>query len=133
MNSKDFNKLPELQSEPSCSFKLGPREWHVKNSTNVPWSLIEKSMQAQTEMQVGPYFEALIVPSEVDEFLEMINGPRSPLTAGNVVPLMTWITEQVMKRPTQRPGRSSIGSQNGTPKSRAGSSSRVTRKQASAS
>lgn len=128
--TKDFDRLPEQDLTPSCEFRLGGRVWHCKNGSRIPWVLVEPAMIGEIKTQVGAFFEMVIVPDEKDEFLAMISDPGSDaLTASNALPLMQWITEQVMKRPTKRPASSRGGPRTTARKSGGNSSSRDTPKQ----
>lgn len=132
---RNFDALPDVDRRPSCEFELGGRVWHARNANDVPITLINSAMNPDAsggfEIQVAFFFERAIVPAEVDAFMEMIHGPRSPLNAANVVPLMNFISEQVMKRPTVRPSRSAGGSLKTGQKSKDASSSRATTRRAS--
>jgi hypothetical protein len=88
-------------------------------------------------LQTGPFFEATIVPDEVDDFMAMFDDPRSPLTIGKLRGIMEYISgvvfsEDEEERPTKpsrtkSPGRSGTGST-----SKGDSSSGGTRRKVSA-
>ncbi|MCU1494875.1 MAG: hypothetical protein JWO62_2639 [Acidimicrobiaceae bacterium] len=128
---KDFDNLPERDTTPSCEFKLGGKTWHCKAGTELPLNLVGAGLASDTtslHVQVGTFFEGVLVESEVDDFVAMIASPRSPLTMSNAMPLMQWVTEQLVKRPTKRPASSRGGSGSTKPRSVASSSSRATPK-----
>lgn len=121
----------------SGTLTLGGRSWKIRHRDDVPFEIV-KRLLGQTEpdenaspeetaaqarevvLQTGPFFEATLVPEEVDDFMEMVNSPRSPLTLGKLKPVMEYVAGVVFSeegdvRPTKRsrakrPGPLSTGS-----------------------
>lgn len=137
----------------SGTFALGGRTWKIRHRDDIPFEIVKQLMGQATSaegdseedtaartrevvMQTGPFFEATIVPDEVDDFMSMFQDSKSPITIGNLRPLMEYVSTTAFsgeERPTQpsktsRPGRSTTGRT-----SKAASSSQGTRRTRSAS
>jgi hypothetical protein len=99
--------------ESSCVFKLGGREWECRQPEEVPFGVI-KSLVIGSETaegtitQVDDFFRATLVPEQVDDFLAMLDNKETAktLTMGKLKPLMEFVAEQVLNRPTEPPAPS---------------------------
>ena len=121
----DFDPAPDATVEPSYRFKLGGRVWSCRPVGQVPWNLARQVFSLDDDGTFGivvePFFRGVLIPAEVDAFLEMLNAADSPLTEENAEPLMQKVTEKVFARPT-KPSAGS-GKQRRRRSSAAGSSS----------
>lgn len=82
----------------------------------------KKKAQATRESfsRIDDFFAATLVPVEVDDFLTMLNDPKiTSVTADNLQPIMKYVTEHVLNRPTKRPASSRSRSQSTKQKSAA--------------
>lgn len=151
---KDFDSAPE-EVAVSGTFRLGGKLWSLRSSDDVPFELMRRLMGTappaaginespedvagrarEAVMQTGPFFEATIVPEEVDDFMTMFTSPQSPVTLGKLKDLMEHVSECIFNTtPGERPTKPSRSSSPGRSKtgrtSRAASSGRVTPKRAS--
>jgi hypothetical protein len=157
---RDFDAEVEARP-PSCTFRLGGREWACRDGQDVPWATVRDLMlgaatssgysaeQAQDMVesgqsaakmaeglagslaQIGPFFRAMLVPGQADDFEAMINSPDSPLSVAKIGELMAFIAQSVL-RPTQAPQASSPGRKATKTTSKAASSSRAKKRTASA-
>lgn len=131
---RDFDVDEEGQDarEPSCSFRLGGREWQVKNAEDVPFGAVDRILGARNGgqdvvVEIGPFFQSVIVDEQVDDFMAMLADPRSKLTVGKVKPLLAYVAGIVLYgRPMTPVSDSGSGPAPTTQKSEAGSSSQVT-------
>lgn len=142
----------DTSAKPSCTFKLGGRDWSCRSPEQVPLAVFKKMLgstdsdvedevevegdtkatltpaQAKKKAQktresfsrIDDFFAATLVPSEVDDFLAMLNDPKiTSVTTENLQPIMQYVTEHVLNRPTKRPASSRSRSQSTKPKSAA--------------
>lgn len=132
--------LDEIESdhEEVESFTLGGRDWHCRSAEDVRPGVIAQLFNRQATtiadaVQVGPMFRALIAEDEWGDFEAMMNAEDSPLTRKRANLLVPYLVEKVLGIPTEPPKPSTPGrrSRNTGSKSKAGSSSRVTRRRAS--
>lgn len=80
-----------------------------------------------SNLSLDDFFAAVIMPGEVEAFLEMKRRPDSPLTLRNTQPLLREISQAVLRRrPTNRSARRARGSAKTAGTSKAGSRSRAT-------
>lgn len=151
---QDFD-APSGAEAYSGTLTLGGRVWKIRHRDDVPFEIVRRLMgqeevdaDAEPEvlakqarevvLQTGPFFEATIVPDEVDDFMALFNDSRSPLTIGKLRGIMEYVSSVVFsedeeERPTKpskskSPGRLPTGSA-----SKDGSSSGGTRRKASGS
>jgi len=121
---------------PSCTFKLAGKTWSVRSRDDVPFSMIQRLIAAagnpqETAIEVGPFFEAVIVPAQVEAFMVMLRAPDSKVTLAILTPIITFVFGSLTGRPTVPPVRSSTGRSTTRAKSAGGSSSRATTRRAS--
>lgn len=153
---QDFDAPSEEGVAISGTLQLGGKLWSLRSSDDVPFQLMKSLMGTappeegsdedpaataararEAVMQTGPFFEATIVPDQVDDFMEMFTSPKSPITLGKLKGLMEYVSTCIFntegaERPTQ-PSRSSgagrsktgrtskaISSSPGTPKAASG-------------
>ena len=155
--SQDFDAPSEEGAAISGTLQLGGKIWSLRSSDDVPFELMRRLMGTappeegtdedpattaartrESVMQTGPFFEATIVPEQVDDFMEMFTSPKSPVTLGKLKTLMEYVSTCIFntegaERPTQpsrssSPGRSRTGrtskatsSSTGTPRAASGS------------
>lgn len=120
----------------SCSFTLGGRKWNCRNQDDIPFeairSLTVPSGDAkEAVLAVEPFFQSMLMPDEIDDFLELLHAPGSPLTLGRLEPVMKYVAEHALNRPTKPPNRSRPGRQSTGRTSGGGSSSAATRRKQS--
>lgn len=131
--SFNFDDDPEVDSTPACEFTLGGRVWHARNATQLPWVDLPELPPELTDDEIRArvllMFERFLVPSEVEDFLEMATSPRSPITPANALKIIDTITGAIAGRPTRRSSSSGGTRPRTGQRSKAGSSSRVTPKQ----
>jgi hypothetical protein len=150
---QDFDAPKGSVPKHSGTLTLGGRVWKIRSRDDVPFEIVRRLMgqttvgdnateeeQAESArevvLQTGPFFEATIVPDEVDDFMKMFSDPKSALTLGKLRPVMEFVSKVVFseeERPTKpsrrsQPGRSATGAT-----SEASSSSPGTQRTASAS
>ena len=136
--SHDFDA--DRTSAPSCKFKLGGKWWHCRAS--VPFGFLRGLLDDQGPaegvealksrmVQIERFFSAAIVPGESADFLAMLNDPSSPVGLPEVQPVIDFINEAMLKRPTERSSVSSPGPRKTTRTSKGASSSRATPRRAS--
>lgn len=133
---QDFDAPSGSTPTHSGTFTLGGRVWKIRHRDDVPFEIVRRLMGQTTVgenasaeeqaasarevvLQTGPFFEATIVPEEVDDFMKMFADAKSALTLGKLRPVMEYVskvvfTEDEEARPTKplrrsRPGRSSTG------------------------
>jgi hypothetical protein len=148
---QDFDAL-EGGPESSGSFKLGGRTWRIRDRDDVPFEIVKRLMgqdpvgedapaeeQARAArevvMQIGPFFANTIVREEAADFQAMLTDEDSPLTIGKLRPVMEYVSQIVFseeERPTQPSKSSSPGRLPTGRTSEGSSSSRATRRKASA-
>lgn len=98
--------------EPSCTFKLGGREWACRQPSEVPYATVKALVMGSettegTITRVDDFFKATLQLDQVDEFLTMLNDKEAKgLTLGKLQPLMTFVAEHVLNRPTTPPAPS---------------------------
>lgn len=132
---RDFD-AETADTEPACTFRLGGRIWSVRARETVPFSMVQRIMDAsknatETAFEVGPFFKSVIVAEQVDDFVAMLNAPDSSVTLEKVTPILTFVFENLSGRPTVPAAQSSTGRKRAGRKSAAGSSSPATHRKAS--
>jgi hypothetical protein len=130
---QDFD-APSGKPKHSGTFTLGGRVWKIRSRDDVPFEIVRRLMgqaptgpnateaeQAESArevvLQTGPFFEATIVPDEVDDFMKMFSDAKSAHTLGKLKPVMEYVSKVVFteeERPTKPsrrspPGRLSTG------------------------
>jgi hypothetical protein len=126
---KNFDVEQPL-SAPSGSFDLGGRTWRVRNKDDVSIGL--GNLINDDKIEVGKFFKAFIYPDDVKDFMTLIEDPEGALTKRRLTPIMNFVSELVMGRPTTPAADSSPGRKKTGRKSAAGSSSRATPRSKSA-
>jgi len=105
----------EVPSEVACQFRLGGRHWHCRTAGAVPFDTVARLVgakdDAQAIVQVEPFFRAVLVPEEGEDFCALLHAEDSPLTLERIQALVEYVSEHVLARPTERPKRSAPGSQ----------------------
>lgn len=150
---QDFDAPTGGKAKFSGTFTLGGRLWKIRHRDDIPFEIVKRLMgQEQVDenasqeeqaaqarevvMQTGPFFEATIIPDEVDDFMEMLDSPKSPLTIGNLRPIMEHVSTVAFSEDEARPTKSSRPSRSGRLQtgrtSEDGSSSPATTQRASA-
>lgn len=118
---------PEAPVDPDRQFTLGGRTWTCRVKDDVPWNLVHTVFSVNDDgevlIQVEPFFRGVLIPADVDAFLEMVNAPDSALTEGNAPKVMEYVAEKVLGRPTEPSANSSAGPKPRGRSSKAGSSS----------
>lgn len=134
----DFDDIDEAQEPlaPAASFKLGGREWHVRNPDEVPFQAVADMWLAQSDIEalarVLPFFKAALLEEEFPAFLTMIHEPDSRFTIKRMRPTILFVSAALFGRPTVPAAPSSRGRSASARKSTAGSSSRATPRRRSA-
>jgi hypothetical protein len=126
----DFDK--GSKGTPSCSFTLGGREWHCRSANEIPWSFTRDLMLSDADDQsprtavtrIDKLFRGILIPSEVEDFMTMVDAPDSAMTVEKLNPVVEFITKEVLRRPTPRSSASQPGSPRTRTTSKRGSSSR---------
>lgn len=131
MEHKDFDaELPA--SEPSGTFSLGGRKWRVRSKDDTSIGFLNVFTGEDGTVKVGPFFRATIHRDDVEDFMALIEAPDGPLTKEKLEPVMDYVAQLALGRPTTPVADSSVGSKPTGRKSVAGSSSRGTRQRKSA-
>lgn len=136
VNHRDFDQVT-ADLPPACTFTLGGRKWNCRNQQDVPFEPVREFFarrggDGEVKVEVEPFFRMVIARDETEAFVEMLRAPDSAVTLGTLQPLIEYIGEQVLGRPTKPAARSSSGSKATGRKSTAGSSSRGTTRRRSA-
>lgn len=132
MQYRDFDSEPDEPLEPAAKFKLGGREWRVRNKGDVPLGFASIFRGENGTVKAVPFFRATIHPDDYDAFIAMLDEPDGPLTQTRLDKVMQHVAGLVLGRPTVPANDSSTGSTKTGAKSKAGSSSRVTTRRRSA-
>lgn len=120
----------EVPTETSATFRLDGRVWSCKHQDAIPATIADALFSGT--VQVGPFFAAVLLDDDVDDFLELIGRPDTPLTLGRLQGLMEKLTETLVGYPTGRPSTSTTGSRPTVRSSGVNSSSRATARRRSA-
>lgn len=121
----------EIHEEPACTFKLGGREWTCRNRDTIETSVFEEVFGSPSA-RVREFFSMVLVPDQVDDFVDMIEAPDWEMPLGRIQQLSDFVTAQVLNRPTGPRERSGSGPRHNGRTSAAGSPSRATRRARSA-
>lgn len=128
--TKNFDEDTAL-SEPSGTFVLGGRTWHVRNSDDVSVGF-RNMFKKDGTVKLGEFFTATLLPDDLADFLKAIEDPAGAFTPNRLTPVVDYVTSLITRRPTTPTVDSSPGSKTTGRKSTAGSSSRGTRQRRSA-
>jgi len=126
------NELEEQGLDPTCSFKLGGKVWHVKNDDLISLDVINRSYDG---LPVIEFFREVLVDAEREPFTQMLLDPPADVTLGKIRRAMSRATEKILGFPTTASASSSATSTATPPKRRSSagrSSSQATRRRASA-
>lgn len=131
--------LDDREEHPaSAVFTLAGRDWYTRSREDVPFGVAAKLMRAMRSgdegelvEQIGPFFQAVLMPGQYVAFQAVVDDPESPLTLESFQKLAQWVTEKVMGVPTAPPSGSALGRKATGSNSKAVSSSRGTRRRAS--
>jgi len=126
--------------EPSEEFfEIGGKQYHWRSASEVRPGALNRvfnttaSTFSEIVAQTGPFFRAMIAEQDWPAFEAMMNADDSPLDKKRGDLLASFLMEKVLGIPTTPPKPSPVGrpTRNTGSKSRAASSSRVTRRKAS--
>lgn len=132
----DFDDLAPDDKElpPTCSFKLGGRQWTVRNKDLVPFDAmyaITAATDLGAPLAIGPFFAGVLQPGEVEEFMKVLASPN--VTLPMATEAAKFVLSALHGRPTKPSANSPAGRKPTGRKSAGGSSSQATAKRASAS
>lgn len=111
----------EVGGDPSGSFRLGGRVWHIRNRDDVSIQFLDDIVtqlrdKGEFRGEIEGFWRQVLVPSELEVFItEVVRAKDSPLTITRHKRAMTGVMELIFRRPTQR----SRTSQPGTKRTRA--------------
>jgi hypothetical protein len=122
----------EVSTEPSLVFTLDGRDWHCKNRAAMPSVVVERLMLQQA-IKVEKLWHAILIPSDADDFIALLERDDSPLNLERMEKLSVRVAEAIFNRPTVRPASSGSGSRKTRATSKGNSSSAAKARQRSAS
>lgn len=122
----DLDALEPESVEPTCTFKLGGEIWTVRNADLIGVGILDDAMNSG--VKVADFFRAVLIPDDIDEFMELMNRSDTPLTIPRAMKLVELLVEQVTARPTGRSQPSTAGPLPTAATSTAVSPSRATRR-----
>lgn len=130
----DFDSEPDEPGlPPLCTFRLGGRDWQVKNDDYLDMSLVHRMLSDQG-MQVAAFFAEVLVDGQREAFQQMLVEPPEGLTIGKTRAAMSRVAERILGFPTQASENSPATSTGKRPKAKSSSgrsSSPGTRRKAS--
>lgn len=135
----DFDDLALSDDEraslpPTCTFRLGGKVWTVRHKDLVSFDAmfaITHVTEAGIPLAVGPFFDGVLDPAQTNDFRATLARPDVTLLMATEA--IKTIASALLGRPTKPSGNSARGRKPTRARSAGGSSSRATRKRASAS
>jgi hypothetical protein len=119
---------------PTCTFKMGGKQWTVRNKDLVPFDAmyaITAATDLGAPLAIGPFFAGVLEPGEVQDFMQTLASPN--VTLPMATEAAKFVLSALHGRPTKPSASSPAGRKPTGRKSAGGSSSQATAKRASAS
>lgn len=116
-----FKKMLSVSNAATADADAGltPEEIAKKAETMTPEEAAKKAEATRESFtRIDDFFAATLAVDQVDDFMALLNDPQvTGITVGNLQPLMQYVTEHVLRRPTKRPASSRSRSRSTSPKS----------------
>jgi hypothetical protein len=131
----------EGYAEPSMTFKLQGRIWHVRSIDDLPWGALDTLVRGTIQQAGGDgtlsaltardFFTAVLVDDEQEDFGKLLDQPKTAPSVRTIRALSTRVQEVLFDLPTTPSSTSSAGRRRTGTRSTGGSPSAASEPRAS--